>query len=462
MSTHMESVSLAAPTFSFFRKMYIRCGRTLNRFLRAMTTLARSPGMSIAAASENPAEAKAIYRLLSNPALTEEAILDSYRTETLRQMKETGESVFLCVQDTTEISYVGREKTPELGECRSSRSKGLLAHSALVLTLSGLPQGLLHQKIWARDPKLKGQRKVSRPYEEKESYKWTEAAKASVVGLPSTTRLIHMGDREADFFEFLHTLEEDGQSYVVRALQNRITEPDGRFMWDEVRKQPAMAHVGVSIPRDTRRGFPARETTLAIRFLPVTVQVPAHLKQKRAGHLPLTCTVIHAVEITPLPDREPIEWFLVTNLPITTAEGASEKVGWYVLRWKIERFHYILKSGCEVEKMQERHANRLRKLILLYSVIAIHLQRLTALAREQPDAPCTQVMNDEEWRVLYRIANKTTALPLKPPSLQEAVLALAKLGGFLGRKSDGDPGVKVVWRGLQAFRHVFDHYRYLL
>lgn len=462
MSMQTHSPSLAVPDFQYFRRMGISCGRTLNRFIQTMSTLARRPELSIAAASADSAEAKAIYRLLGNPKLTEEIILDAYRKETLRQMQESGESVFLCVQDTTEISYAGREKTPGLGEFRSSRSKGLLAHSALVLTPSGIPQGLLHQKIWARDPALKGQREVSRPYEEKESYKWTEAAQASIVGLPSSIRLIHVGDREADFFEFLHTLEHDGQSYVVRAVQNRITETDGGRMWDKVCAQPEAARIVVSIPRDTRRETPARETTLAIRYLSDTVQVPGHLKYKGAGYAPLSCTVIHVVEVTPLPDQEPIEWFLLTNLPLTRGEDACEKVGWYVRRWQIERFHYILKSGCEVEKLQQRDAEQLRKLILMYSVIAVGLQRLTYLSRVDPDAPCTQAMNEDEWQVLYRIANKTRTLPAQPPTLQEAVLALAKLGGFLGRTSDGAPGVKVLWRGLQAFRNVFDTYRFLL
>lgn len=462
MSTIRAISSLLIPDFQFFRNMRIRCGRTLNRFIQTMQTLSSNPGASIAEVSENAAEAKAIYRLLQNPQLTEENVLHSYRTETLRQMKQTGESVFLCVQDTTEIKYGNREKTPGLGAYNRKQTKGLLAHSALVLTPSGLPLGLLHQKIWARDLTLKAERKVSRPYEEKESYKWTEAAKASVLGLPADMRLVHVGDREADFFEFLHHLQADGQSYVVRAMQNRITEVEGRFMWDEVRKLPPAGQIVVPIPRDTRSGVAARETTLDIRFLTDTVQVPAHLKQKRAAYPPLTCTLIHAVEPTPLEGQAPIEWFLITNLPIATVDDASEKIAWYVQRWKIERFHYILKSGCEIEKLQERDADRLSKLILFYSIIALQLQYLMNLARQNPDAPCTAFMDDEEWKVLYRVANKTNTTPLKPPTLRESVLALAKLGGFLGRKSDGDPGVKVLWRGIQAFRTIFNSYRYLL
>ncbi|WP_211274486.1 IS4 family transposase [Paenibacillus oryzae] len=462
MTLRTDTASLATPDFSYFKRMSMTCGRTVKRMITTMTTLARRPGLSIAAASENKAEAKAIYRLLGHPDLSEEVIVDTYHQETLRQMKASGESVFLCVQDTTEIDFGAREKTVGLGEFRSSKSKGLLVHSALVLTTSGLPQGLLHQKIWARDPALKGQRAVNRPYVEKESYKWTETAKASIQNVPETTRLIHIGDREADFFEFLYGLEQDEQSYVVRALQNRISETDGHRMWDKVCAQPEALRMVVSIPRDTRQETPARETTLAIRYESDTVKVPNHLKYKGEGYTPLRCTVIHVIEVTPLPDQEPIEWFLLTNIPLSSGEEAYEKVSWYVKRWQIERFHYILKSGCGVEKLQQHDAEKLRRLILMYAIIALSLQRLTYLSRLDPTAPCTQVMSEDEWQVLYRIANQTKTLPAKPPTLHEAVLALAKLGGFLGRKSDGNPGVKVLWRGLQVFQNVLSSYRFLL
>lgn len=453
--------SLLQPQFHYFRKMYIHSTRVLNRFINTLTTLSRSPGASIAAASANAAEAKAIYRLLQNPELNEENVMDCYRHETLRQMQQTGETVFLCVQDTTGISYVKHEKTVGLGEHNDKNSKGLLAHTALLMTTSGLPLGLLHQQIWARFPQPK-QRKVSRPYEEKENYKWTEAARASAAAVPANIKLVHIGDREADFFEFLHQLQEEGQSYVVRSVQNRITDVEGARLWDKTRSQPAAGEIRVSIPRDTRRNVAARETTLSVRFASDTVKVPDHLQQKNAGYQPLSCTLIHVREETTPEGLEPIEWYLITNMVIADMEEAAEKVAWYVQRWKIERFHYILKSGCEVEKLQERHADRLKKLILFYSIIAVQIQQLTYLARQQPDTSCTDVMSDEEWKVLYRIAHKTNILPAQPPTLNEAVLALAKLGGFLGRKSDGDPGAKVLWKGLQAFRTVFESYRYLM
>lgn len=461
MSTSNAS-SLATPDFSFFKRMFVFNTLLLKRLIQTMITLSTRLGSSISAASADNAERQAISRLLKNAAITEENVLDCYRLETIRQMKETGEKVFLCVQDTTGVSYGQRDKTTGLGQYTTSNTKGLLTHSAVVFTTTGLPLGLLYQKIWAREPQAKGKRKVSRPYEEKENYRWTEAANVSAAAVPESLKLIHIGDREADFFEFLVQLQQDGQSYVVRSMQNRITEDGGERLWDKGRAQPAAGEIRVSLPRDTRRGTQARETTLAIRFTSGTVQVPIHLQQKGADYSPLSCTLIHVVEVTPLEGQAPIEWFLVTNVSTTNADEAAEKVAWYVQRWKIERFHYILKNGCEVEKLQEHHANRLQKLILFYSIIALQIQHLTYRSREQPEAPATEVISEDEWQVLYRIAYRTKTVPQQPATLKEVVFALAKLGGFLGRKSDGDPGTKVIWKGLRRFRDVYESYYYLM
>ena len=455
------SPSPTLASFDYFKNMEINCGRTIKRFIRTMTTLAKQPGRSIAAASADAAEAKAIYRLLQNPKLTEERILTSYRKETITSLKASGESIILCVQDTTEMNYSTLAQTQGLGE-GNPWTKGLQAHSCLALTPSGVPLGLLHQHIWARDPNQRGKRKVNRPFEEKESYKWAACAKASVEGLPENVRPIHIGDREADLFELFFTLEAWEQAYLIRAVQNRTTDADGQLLLDRVKEQPACVTVRTSIPRDTRRGLKARETSLEIRFLSCGIQVTEHLRKKLGNKQSLPCTIIYAKEVTPPEEGEAIEWFLLTNLPVHTPEEAVEKVRWYVQRWKIERFHYILKSGCEAEKLQEREADRLKKLILMYSIISVELLHVTYLARDTPDAPCTIVFEEHQWQVLYRIANQTTSLPKAPPTLEEAVRALAKLGGFLGRKSDGDPGVKVLWRGYRTLYTVLETYRFLL
>lgn len=460
MSVLTKTIEVPMSRFDIFNRMSINCGRTIKRFIRTLTTLAKKPNESIAAASADAAEAKAIYRLLDSEKLTEEVVMATYRKDTLNRIQESGETVILSVQDTTECNYTSHKKTKQLGDGTHSNTRGLFVHSCLALTTDGIALGLLDQYIWARDAEQRGKRKANRPIEEKESCKWLNGMANSVRSFPSHIRLVHVGDREADLFEFLYQAKELEQDYLIRAVQNRLTD-EGR-LFDLVKQTPTAAKVQVEIPRDTRRNLKARETTLEVRYTTSLLPVPLQLQERYGKDGALACSIIHVKEIDPPEGMEPIEWFLLTNLSVTTVDEAMEKVKWYVHRWKIERFHYILKSGCDIEELQEREAERLKKLILIYSIISIEILSVTYLARETPNAPCDIFFKQEEWQVLYRIAHRTTVKPDTVPTIHEAVACLAKLGGFLGRKGDGEPGVKVIWKGLRELRTVVQHYKFLL
>ncbi|MCY0903228.1 MAG: IS4 family transposase, partial [Firmicutes bacterium] len=151
--------------------------------------------------------------------------------------------------------------------------------------------------------------------------------------------------------------------------------------------------------------------------------------------------------------EQPIEWMLLTTLPITTLAEGLQCLTWYTYRWRIERYHYILKSGCQIEKLQLETKDRLMRALAVYSIVASRLLRLTYQARETPEAPCTEALSESEWRALYTATHKRTIVPKHPPTMQTAILWIAKLGGFLGRKHDGNPGLKVLWRG---FRRLHD------
>lgn len=151
----------------------------------------------------------------------------------------------------------------------------------------------------------------------------------------------------------------------------------------------------------------------------------------------------------------------LTTLDVETTEEAFEKVRWYSYRWRIERFHYILKSGCKIEELQLETGDRLKNAIALYSFLAWRLAWITYQARETPNLPCTLILRDHEWKALYCQVYGTNRLPEKPPSLKKAVLLIALLGGFLNRKSDGAPGVKVLWRGFRELNSISKTYLYL-
>lgn len=449
--------------FEEFRNLGINCGRTIKRFIRSMITLSTKIGESIAGASDSKAEAKAMYRLIDNKKVTEAVVLQAHRKATIQKMKESGEFIILSVQDTTMLNYTSHKKTKGLGDFGAGPdNRGLIVHSALAVTPKGIALGLLDQFIWTRAPEERGKRtdKRQKPIEEKESFKWLKSMNNSQIGITKDIRLVHVGDREADVYEFFVHAIANQQDFLVRVVQNRMTT-EACKLFDKIKNEQSAGQISVEIPRDTRRNLPKREVTLEIRYSRVTIQAPLSTPEKFVNNRNVALSIVHIQELNPLNDVEPIEWYLVTSMDITNLDEAVEKVNWYIHRWKIERFHYILKSGCNIENLQQRTAERLQKLILVYSIISVRILGMTYLARQCPEEPCTMFLEEEEWKVLYCIANRTFTISQTVPTIKDAVSYLAKLGGFLGRKGDGEPGAKVIWKGLNELNTVLKHYKYL-
>jgi len=463
MLSTIERIDETHWAFEEFRNLGINCGRTIKRFIRSTITLSRKIGESIAGASNSKAEAKAMYRLIDNKKVTEAVVLQAHQKATIQKMKESGELIILAVQDTTTLNYTSHKKTEGLGDFGAGPdNRGLIVHSALAVTPKGIALGLLDQFIWTRPPEERGKRveKRLKPIEEKESYKWLKSMNNSQIGIPNDIRLVHVGDREADVYEFFNHVIANQQDFLVRVVQNRMTT-EACKLFDKVKNEQPAGQISVEIPRDTRRNLPKREATLEIRYSRVTIQAPMNTPKKFINNSNITLSIVHIQELNPSNDVEPIEWYLATSMDISNLDEAVEKVNWYIHRWKIERFHYILKSGCNIEHLQHRTAERLQKLILVYSIISVRILGMTYLARQYPEESCTMFLEEEEWKVLYCIANRTLTVPQTVPTIKEAVSYLAKLGGFLGRKGDGEPGAKVLWKGLNELNTVLKHYKYL-
>ena len=160
---------------------------------------------------------------------------------------------------------------------------------------------------------------------------------------------------------------------------------------------------------------------------------------------------IYVLEPNPPEGEEPIEWMLLTTLPVASFEEAYEKVRWYCLRWRIEMYFKVLKSGFRVEACRLGHADRLARYLMVMSIAAWRLFMLTLIARTAPDTPCTHFLTDDEWRVLFRKTHRNQPPPTTPPPAGSVVVWIAKLGGYLARKSDGPPGTTTLWRGWKRF-----------
>jgi hypothetical protein len=421
--------------------------RRTQRVIAVATQLAQQPGASFPEACGNRAALKATYRLLDNEAVAPEELLASHVGATYERVVRV--PVVLAVQDTTEVDWTGHPATSGLGPLGSPAHQGLMVHTTLAMTPERVPLGLLAQEVWARDPEAVGQRatRKQRPIAEKESRKWLQSVAAVNEARHECphTRFLSVGDREADVYDLFVMEREAGVDLLVRAAWDRRVAHEERYLWASVLAQPVAEIIPVSVPR--HKDHPARTAVVTLRYGAVELCPPC---QRRGEGLPsVTVWAVHVGEEYPPQGVEPLEWLLLTTCAVTSATDAQQRVEWYTCRFGIEVWHKVLKSGCRIETRQLESAARLQCGLTLFSVIAWRILYATMLSRTLPELPCTVVLALEEWQALYCVTHHTPTPPATPPSLQEAVQWLARLGGFLGRPSDGEPGVTALWRGFQ-------------
>lgn len=421
--------------------------RRTQRVIRVATALAHQPMAGLPEACGSPAELKAAYRLFDNEAIAPAELLASHVSATYERAVRV--PMVLAVQDTTEVDWTAHPATTGLGPIGHPRHQGLMVHSTLAFTPERVPLGLLAQKVWARDPAKVGQRatRKQRPVAEKESCKWLRSLAAVNEARHECprTHFISVGDREADVYDLFVAERAEGVDLLVRAAWDRRVAHDERYLWATVRAQPVAEIFSVPVPRHGEQ--PARTAVLTLRFGAVELCPPGHRRAERLPSVPIWA--VHVVEEYPPAGVEPLEWLLLTTCPVRSAADAQERVEWYACRFGIEVWHKVLKSGCRIEARQLESAARLQRCLTLFSVIAWRIVYATLLSRTLPELPCTVLLALEEWQALYCATHHTATLPASPPTLHEAVQWIARLGGFLGRPGDGEPGVTVLWRGFQ-------------
>jgi hypothetical protein len=337
---------------------------------------------------------------------------------------------------------------------------GVNIHSCLAVTPEGLVLGMLYQMGYNRaerkNTSLTREQQKNRPIEEKESNRWLTTMENSDGDIPAVIKVIHVCDREGDMYELFDKAIQSGRYFLVRIAENRMTVENVQIL-DKIKKTRCKGRIKALIPRDSRHNLKEREVVLQIRYARYEIKRP-QIKNKNKALLPsLAVNVIYVKEERPPQGIEAIEWFLMTNEEVASAEAAYEKAAYYIQRWKIERFHHVLKSGCKIEKLQERSMERMKALILMYSVIAVYILNLTYVARINPDLPCDILFEDLEWKILYCAANRTKKVPDRPYTIKQAVDYVGALGGPKRAPSDGPPGVKTIWTGLQKLYTLLDY-----
>nr|WP_125474257.1 IS4 family transposase [Caballeronia humi] len=350
------------------------------------------------------------YRLLSNDRVSEQDILSGHFQAT-RERFASSEGPVLVLQDTTTFSY--QRDRPELigvtGKCGSVRDDdrrrtpltgcGMLMHSSLAGTTQSVPLGVAAVKFWTRS-KFKGCNALKKtinptrvPIEEKESYRWLQNLRESTELFGDPQRCVHIGDRESDIYELFCTAQDVGTHFLVRTCVDRLAGNGEHTIADEMDEACIK---GLHRVQTTDNRGRVAEAVLEIRYRRISVLPPIG---KQSRYPALRLTMIHAQERTEPIDRQRIEWKLITDLPVTSRQDAIEKLDWYAMRWKIETFHKILKSGCKAEESRLRTADRLANLVAIFCILSWRIFWITMINRAMPDAPPELVLTQAEIKL---------------------------------------------------------------
>lgn len=425
--------------------------RRNKRLIRIVEDLAAQPDSSVPQACGNVAATKAAYNFWKSPYFQASKICSAHVASTIERIKE--HQIVLAIQDTTNIDLTSHPKTKGVGYLDHRKSSGLKVHSTFAATSKGVPLGIIEQQVWAREPENLGLAKKRRQREtqQKESQRWLDGLDVTQKLIPPEVQVVTVGDSEADIFDLFSLKRSANSHLLIRGTHNRKVNHCAKYLHQAIRQIERCGTLTVEVKRSPEHS--ARKAVLTIRFTSLDIQAPLH-HIGRSLFKPVSLQVILAIEENPPTGINPISWLLITSLEINSLEDAVACVQWYTYRWLIERYHYTLKSGCGIEKLQLETADRIQMALATYTIVAWRLLWLTYSSRVNPDLPCDAVLETYEWQALCATINHNPIPPDNPPSLQAAVRMIATLGGFLGRIGDGEPGVKTIWRGLRRLHDI--------
>jgi len=423
--------------------------RLFLRFLVVAEHLARQPQAPVNQASQGWSKTKAAYRFFDNDRVQAGIILHPHITQTRKRIRNQTAPVFL-IQDTTFLNYSHMSCVDDLGPIGqlAKNCMGLVMHTSLAVSIHGLPLGIVDQRIWARDKDQHGKtaQRKHRALADKESYRWIQALRRYHTLLPRSPMMVTICDREGDIYDLFLEAERLQAKFLIRAKYNRSLGHER--LWRFMQQQTVATTYTVTVPEGEQN--PRREAFLEVRYAPIPLRYPSD--RPRAKKLPdIPAYAVYIQELHAPPSVEPLEWMLVTNVAVASPKHALERIAWYMLRWHIEIFHRILKSGCKVEYARFEKNHRRIAYLTLKSVIAWKLLLLTHFHRISPTQPALTLMSPIECTALYAAIHDKFPKEISFTARQ-AIRWLGQLGGFLARKSDKEPGPTAVWRGWQRLQ----------
>lgn len=414
--------------------------------------LAEKSMLSIPAACQGWAETQAAYRFLQNPRVRPQAILHGHVQATWARIR--AEPVVLVVQDTTFVEWVRDAGASGVGRFRKTERTEYLLHPSVAFTPARVNLGLLGERFWQRPAERVGHLRAKKPIAQKESVRWLEGYEwaCQVQAHCPETLVISVADREGDIHEWFlaasHRALAERAEFIIRAKCNRRVEGEDEdgYLWEVMTQAPALGAMELEVA-----GRPHRKARTA--NLQLKAQALTFNRARRAGGClpPVEVYAVYAKERNAPKGEEPLEWMLLTSLPVEDFATAQTIVGWYRVRWEVELYFRILKQGCRVEDLRLETPERLERCLALYLIVAWRIHQVTMLSRCMPTEKCTAVFSDPEWKTIYLLQTKKRP-PSRPPRLREITRKLAQLGGFLARTRDGEPGVETIWRGFMVLQ----------
>lgn len=439
------------------------------RLAEVLSLLAARPTASIPAACGGRAEMVAAYRFCENEKTSFEAVLQPHRDATRQRM--AAQPVVILPQDTTEIDVTRpAQDVAGAGPLDGDSRRGALVHALHAFTPDGTPLGTVLAEAWVREEgtvcaHLSRAERAAIPIEEKESHRWVATlrqANAEAQRCP-TTRFVCAADSEADIYEALveGTREPGRADWIVRACQNRALlcengeKPGGKYVRQCVLEGPVLFGKTIQVrgrktkvaceTRGRRQPRRSREAEIVVRAARVTLRPPWRPDRKLP---PVTVNVVLVSEVNPPPGDEPVEWLLLTSLPIDSVEQVQQIIQYYCVRWMIEVFFRVLKSGCRVEERRFEYMDRLLTCLAMYMIVAWRTLYVCRLGRSCPEICCEAVFEPAEWKSVWKVARREDP-PRNPPPLGDFIRLVAQLGGYINRKRNDPPGPQTVWIGLQ-------------
>jgi hypothetical protein len=449
-----------------------RLNRRLNLIL---SDLARHPTASIPAACGGYAETAAAYRFFDNDEVDFQGVLRPHVDSTRTRI--AAEPLVLMVPDTTEVDVTRPEQQVKgAGPLDGGARRGALLHALHAFTPDGTPLGTIDALPWARDddaPRTAAKtraRRAAEPIGEKESYRWLlsmEALGAEAARCPGT-RLVLVADSEADIYDVIAEGMEEPRAadWIIRSCQDRapvddLEDRDVRdYLHEEVLAAPVLERRTIAVrgrsarvaceDRGRRQPRESREAVVAVRAVTVTLRAP----ERAAGQLPdVTVHAVLVTEVDPPADDVPVEWLLLTSLPIETIDQVRLVIQYYSTRWMMEVFFRVLKSGCRVEDRRFEAMERLLPCLAVYLIAAWRVLYLCRLGRSCPEISCEAVFDPAEWKSVYVVLRRERP-PKVAPKLQEMIRLVAQLGGYVNRRREDEPGPQTLWLGLQRLHDI--------